>query len=128
MPIKNKDLQKIYSRRWYLKNRETQIARNKRNRKVKRKEWEAYKAKQKCSHCGFSHPAVIDFHHIIRHGKRSVNKLAVVKNNVPEAIHEAETKCIPPVLQLPPDTSLGRTQKLTITNLRIKSPVWIITP
>ena len=99
MPLKDKKLarerQKEYSRRWYLKNQKDQIQKSKKRKKLKRKEWEAYKAKQKCSHCGFSHPAVIDFHHIIRRNKKSVNKLAAVKNNIPEAIREAETKCIP---------------------------------
>jgi len=99
MPLKDKELarerQKEYSRRWYLKNQKDQIQKSKKRKKLKRKEWEAYKAKQKCSHCGFSHPAVIDFHHIIRRNKKSVNKLAAVKNNIPEAIREAETKCIP---------------------------------
>jgi len=99
MPLKDKELartrQKTYSNRWYLKNRAAQIEKSQTRKKRKRKEWEAYKAKQKCSHCGFSHPAVIDFHHIIRKNKRSVNKLAAVKNNIPEAIKEAETKCIP---------------------------------
>ena len=99
MPLKNKELarerQKEYSRRWYLKNQKDQIQKSKKRKKLIRNEWEAYKAKQKCSHCGFSHPAVIDFHHIIRRNKKSVNKLAAVKNNIPEAIREAETKCIP---------------------------------
>lgn len=98
-PYKDKEFgkkrQKEYSRNWYLKNREKQIQKSKENRKAKRKEWETYKASKKCSHCGFSHPAVIDFHHIIRKNKQSVNYLAVIKNNIPEAICEAETKCIP---------------------------------
>ena len=99
MPLKDKELararQKKYSREWYLKNRKEIIAKNKKFRKGKRKEWEAYKASKKCSHCGFSHPAVLDFHHVIRRNKQSVNKLAVIKNNVREAIREAESKCIP---------------------------------
>lgn len=99
MPLKDRELarerQKIYSRRWYLKNREDQIKKNQIRKRRKRQSWEDYKSKQKCSHCGFSHPAVIDFHHVIRRNKRSVNKLAVIKNNIPEAIKEAESKCIP---------------------------------
>ncbi len=99
MPYKDKELarkkQRIYSLNWYYKHREDQIAKQKLRKRAKRKEWEEYKAKQKCSYCGFSHPAVIDFHHIIRKNKKSVNKLAAVRNNIPEAIREAETKCIP---------------------------------
>ena len=99
MPLKDRELarerQKEYSRRWYLKNREDQIRKSRLVKHKKRQEWEAYKSKQKCSHCGAKHPAIIDFHHIIRKNKQSVNKLATIKNNVPEAIKEAETKCIP---------------------------------
>jgi predicted HNH restriction endonuclease len=38
---------------------------------------------------------VIDFHHVIRHNKRSVNDLILKQNNLKEAIKEAEEKCIP---------------------------------
>jgi len=99
MPFKDREVarerQKEYSRRWYLKNREDQIRKSKITKRKKRQVWEDYKAKQKCSHCGAKHPAIIDFHHIIRKNKRSVNKLATIRSNVPEAIKEAETKCIP---------------------------------
>lgn len=99
MPFKDKavatERQKEYSRRWYLKNRKAQIRKAKINKKRLRKEWTDYKARQKCSRCGFSHPAVIDFHHVVRKNKRSVNHLAAVKNNLKAAIWEAETKCIP---------------------------------
>lgn len=99
MPYKDKEVarkkQRTYSLNWYYKNRTEQIRKNKAHKRAKRKEWEEYKAKQSCSHCGFSHPAVIDFHHVIRKNKQSVNKLAAVKNNIAAAIREAETKCIP---------------------------------
>jgi len=99
MPLKDKELarerQKIYSRRWYLKNRKSTIKQTQTRKRKKRQEWEDYKAKQKCAHCGKKHPAIIDFHHVIRRNKRSVNHLASKLNNVTEAIKEAETKCIP---------------------------------
>ncbi len=98
-PLKDKELarkrQKEYSRKWYLENREAAIAANKKVRRRKRGEWAEFKAKHSCTHCGFSHPAVIDFHHVIRTNKRSVNKLAVIDKNVTEAIKEATEKCIP---------------------------------
>jgi predicted HNH restriction endonuclease len=99
MPIKDLATrltrQKKYSRDWYLKNREHAIQQSARTKQGSRAKWLAYKAKQKCAHCGFSHPATIDFHHVITKGKRSVNKLAVKQNNIPAAIREAEEKCIP---------------------------------
>ena len=68
------------------------VARRKREQKAR---WDTYRAKHSCAHCGFSHPAVIDFHHVIRENKRSVNDLVTRHSNVDEAIREAEEKCIP---------------------------------
>ena len=99
MPFKNdkvrKEKQREYSRRWYLKNTAHARQRSAKNKRDTRRKWLEYKMQQACAKCGFSHPAVIDFHHVIRHGKRSVNDLAVSQNNVSEAIREAEEKCIP---------------------------------
>ena len=66
-----------------------------RRKKEQRNRWEAYRADKACAHCGFSHPAVIDFHHVIRQNKQSVNDLAVKHGKVSAAIREAEEKCIP---------------------------------
>lgn len=99
MPYKDKATrklrQKTYSRRWYEKNRQRVIKKAKTHKERTRESWTAYKAKQRCSHCRKRHPAIIDFHHVIKEGKRSVNYLAVKQFNVPEAIKEAEEKCIP---------------------------------
>lgn len=88
-------MQKKYSRRWYEKNRIEAIKKAKKTKDRGRAEWIAYKTKQRCSHCRKKHPAIIDFHHVIKEGKRSVNRLALKQNNVAEAIREAEEKCIP---------------------------------
>lgn len=87
--------QKEYSKRWYKKNKATHQKSIAKNKREKRQEWMDYKASQKCSHCGTQHPAIIDFHHVIRDKtKQSVNKL--VKNGRwAAAKREAETKCIP---------------------------------
>lgn len=99
MPFKDdkarRERQREYSRRWYLKNTQKVIQQSKAHRSRAKKAWLDYRSKQACSRCGFSHPAVIDFHHVIREGKRSVTWLAVSINNVKEAIREAEEKCIP---------------------------------
>jgi hypothetical protein len=99
MPFKDEAkrlaMQKQYSRKWYEKNRREIIKKVKRAKDKNRQEWIAYKTKQRCSHCRKKHPAIIDFHHVIKEGKRSVNHLALKQNNVLEAIKEAEEKCIP---------------------------------
>lgn len=94
-PVLRREMQKIYSQRWYQRNQKQQVAKNLKRKDSVRKLWNEYKAAQKCSHCGFQHPAVIDFHHIIKEGKKSVNKLATQRNNLKAAIREAEEKCIP---------------------------------
>jgi predicted HNH restriction endonuclease len=99
MPFKDeavrKAKQKVYARKWYESNRRKVINNSREARDKNRTEWIAYKSKQRCSHCRKTHPAIIDFHHLIKEGKRSVNKLAVRQRNIAEAIREAEEKCIP---------------------------------
>jgi len=99
MPYKDeatrKAKQKLYSRKWYEGNRQEVINKSREDRNKNRTEWTAYKAKQRCSHCQKKHPAIIDFHHVIKEGKRSVNFLAARRRNIAEAIKEAEEKCIP---------------------------------
>ena len=90
-----RERQREHSRRWYLKNTRLVINQSSARRALTKKAWLDYRSKQSCSRCGFSHPAVIDFHHVIRHNKRSVNDLVLKKNNIKEAIREAEEKCIP---------------------------------
>ena len=87
-PVVRKAKQKLYSKRYYEKNRKS-------TKDKAKDKWIAYKEKQRCSHCRKKHPAIIDFHHVIKKGKRSVNHLAVKRSNVAEAIKEAEEKCIP---------------------------------
>jgi predicted HNH restriction endonuclease len=98
MPYKDPEVrkakQKVISDTWYSRNRETHKARQSELKKLARDKWMAYKATKKCQHCGVQHPALIDFHHIIRdETKESVYKL--LKNSLKKAIEEAETKCIP---------------------------------
>lgn len=99
MPFKDdqvrRERQREYSRRWYLSNKPKVMAAVARRKRQEKARWDTYRAKHACAHCGFSHPAVIDFHHVIRQNKQSVNDLAVRRGNVSAAIREAEEKCIP---------------------------------
>ena len=97
MPYKNprvaKEKNKIYQKKWYLKNKNThKISRAAHRRKAKAK-WRAFKKSLSCTFCGIKHPAVIDFHHINRKEKRSVNRL--VRNNAFKKAYEEVKKCIP---------------------------------
>jgi hypothetical protein len=94
-PEKRKTQQKEYSKNWYEKNKAIHKRGVAKNKRAKRQDWINYKAEQKCSHCGTQHPAIIDFHHVVRDAtKQSVNRL-VGNGRWTEAKKEAETKCIP---------------------------------
>lgn len=98
MPYKDPEVRKIKNReankRWYLKNKKKHMAGTAKNRRDNRQLWMEFKATQECVFCGFSHPAVIDFHHVIRdETKRSVNHLAQ-QGSYAKAREEIK-KCIP---------------------------------
>ena len=78
MPYKDPDIKKakhkVYSAAHYQKNQAEVKTRSKKTRKQKKQEWLEFKSGLSCVHCGFAHPAVIDFHHI-GPKKYSVNEL-----------------------------------------------------
>lgn len=96
MPYKDEEVKKRkhaqYSREHYLKNREALITKNQGRRKRLREEWHAFKSTLKCSKCGFSHPAALDFHHVDRTNHKSVFKLA--KDGCYKAAMEEIKKCV----------------------------------
>lgn len=98
MPYKDPEVRKIkqaiYKKRYYETNKAAHLVRTKKNRAKRKKEWDIFKAEQKCTHCGIQHPALIDFHHVIRDkDKQSVNKL-VANGSFAKAMNEVK-KCIP---------------------------------
>ena len=99
MPYKNPQVKKVtqkkYSRTYYQRNTALVKKRNAVRKAKQRQLWIKFKAQQSCKHCGAKHIAIIDFHHVIRENKRSVNLLAMKQNKVDEAIKEATEKCIP---------------------------------
>lgn len=99
MPYKNPQVKKVtqkkYSRKYYERHKAAVMKRNAARKARQRKRWIKFKSQQSCKHCGAKHIAIIDFHHVIRENKRSVNLLAMKQNKVGEAIKEATEKCIP---------------------------------
>ena len=98
MPYKDKALKKekdsLYKKAYYQRNKEAVQARVAKNKKAARDKWIEFKASQVCSHCGATHPAIIDFHHVVRDGtQESVNRMAA--DNRWAAIYEEVKKCIP---------------------------------
>lgn len=98
MPYKDPEVKKayeaVYRKEHYQRNKEAIQARVARNKRAGREKWIEFKAQQVCHHCGARHPAIIDFHHIVRDGsQQSVNRMAA--NNRWLAIYEEVKKCIP---------------------------------
>lgn len=92
-PEKKKQKNKEYCRKWYSLNKDKHKATTNAIRRKKRKEWRDFKKTLKCHTCGFSHPAVIDFHHVVKEDKKDINKL--IKNGHFKQAYEELEKCIP---------------------------------
>jgi hypothetical protein len=98
VPYKDKAVKKVkdslYKKSYYLLNKEAVKARVARNKRLARDKWIEFKSQQPCHHCGASHPAIIDFHHVVRDGtQRSVNRLAA--DNIWSQVYEEVKKCLP---------------------------------
>ena len=100
MPYKNpKDPRRRESLRkgsakYYAKNREKVKAVTYKNKEIQREAWIKFKSSKKCRYCGASHPAIIDFHHVVRDAtKQSVHKL--IRNYQFTRAMEEIKKCIP---------------------------------
>lgn len=98
MPYKDKDVKRahdaLYGRTYYQRHKDLVKARIASNKRLARDRWIEFKATQHCQHCGESHPAVIDFHHVVRDGtQKSVNRLAA--DNKWTRVYEEVKKCIP---------------------------------
>ena len=90
-----KAYRKRYHKEWYARNKDKQRDRASANRKRYRAEWNKFKSEQVCSHCGASHPAVIDFHHKNpAPDDKKVNKLTS-NSQYKAARKEVEERCIP---------------------------------
>ena len=75
MPYKNKEERLACRRRWYEKNKVSEKAHVQRRKKEIRLWFQKYKAGLKCSKCGESHPAVIDFHHHFWGKENNISKM-----------------------------------------------------
>jgi len=96
MPYKNPEVKKAkhkeYSAKHYQANRIEVQERNAKTKREKRVEWHAFKSTLKCTNCGFSHPAALDFHHVDRKDKKSVHMLA--QNGNYKSAKEEIKKCV----------------------------------
>jgi len=55
--------------------------------------WREFKSTLKCVHCGFSHPAALDFHHVVK-SKTNRRVHVLLRNYAYKALEEELKKCI----------------------------------
>lgn len=97
MPYKDASVRKarhaVYSREYYLANKDKTLIANAKTRKKNKEAWIEYKSSLACTKCGFSHPAALDFHHVDPNTKTdNVHKLA--SNGQYKKAHKEIEKCI----------------------------------
>jgi hypothetical protein len=90
---RKKESESRRNKRAYQKNREKRLLQMRRLRTANMAKWHDYKLTLSCAQCGFSHPAVLDFHHVVYEDKRSVGELA--RRGCVKAAIEESKKCIP---------------------------------
>lgn len=84
-----------HGRKHYQANKAKIIARVRANNDRLKQEWHDFKASLACAHCGASHPAIFDFHHINPDDpdKQRVNEL-INKKRFTAAYKEVKEKCL----------------------------------
>ena len=63
MPFRNREYRLVYRRKWYAKNKKSEIAHVTRRKKQIKKWYSDYKINLSCSKCKESHPSTLEFHH-----------------------------------------------------------------
>jgi len=81
-----------YMRKRYLANKDRELAKGRDRYRKKRIEWDAFLATKECTHCGFSDPECLDFHHM-NPAKKDFHVSAMMSLSWKRIYAEAE-KCI----------------------------------
>ena len=97
MPYKDKEIRKIknkeYGKKYYEANKTEIIKKSATRKKLLRKKWLEFKATLSCQHCGETHPATFDFHHVKKDTtNKKVHKLLQFQNY--NGAREEIKKCI----------------------------------
>lgn len=83
-----------WGKAYYEKNKAAYIARSDARKKKGREEFAAFKATLSCTKCGESHPATLDFHHVVRDpSNRKVHRL-IANGQYEAAMREISEKCV----------------------------------
>jgi len=92
--VKRKEKQREYSKKYYEANKADLIARSAKTKKRLREEFNAFKSRLTCVKCGESHPATLDFHHVIKDPNNPKISELTRKGSYSLAIEEIMNKCI----------------------------------
>lgn len=93
MPYKDPEKRRSYRRKWYAKNKESEKKHIKRRKEKIRKWFLDFRFGLKCSKCGESHPATLDFHHNKQDKEKNVTYMAYYGYSVDKVKKEID-KCI----------------------------------
>ena len=94
VPYKNKEDQIKASRRHYENNKEYYKKRALESKQRVRARWEEFKSTLKCINCGFSHPAALDFHHVVQSPDNQKVHTLLYNQAYNKAMEEIK-KCVP---------------------------------
>jgi len=93
MPFKNREYRLIYRRKWYSKNKKSEIAHVTRRKKQIRKWLQDYKKSLKCSKCNENHFITLEFHHLLGSKKdRPISGMVVDGMSIKRILEEIK-KC-----------------------------------
>jgi len=98
MPYKDRQKRIKYKRRWnkeyYSKHKQQELIRVRKRKRMLNKWFKDYKEKLKCSKCGESHPACLEFHHIKNKEKFLILSELINRGYSKEKIIEEINKCM----------------------------------
>ena len=92
-PLKKKEKQQGYSKKYYEKNKDKVKATTKKIDSVFKQQWKEFKATLSCLECGADHPAVLDFHHIDPEMKNASVHRLIQSRSYKKALEEVQ-QCV----------------------------------
>ena len=93
MPFKNREYRLVYRRKWYSKNKQSEIAHVTRRKKQIKRWLQDYKKNLKCSKCDEKHPITLEFHHLLGSKKgKSISEMVVDGVSIKRILEEIK-KC-----------------------------------
>ena len=93
-PIKKRDKQKEYSRKYYELNKQKVLETSGKLRRKNRADFAEFKSRLACIKCGENHPSTLDFHHVIPDPANKKITDLIRAGRFSFAIEEIMNKCV----------------------------------